>query len=82
MQNQQNESVPILIFPPAVVGYVISEANRLSGVWLLARCADLEGLMYDVTEFHLCLGMLLAIGLVFRLAAVIALFTLHQSKQK
>lgn len=23
-------------------GYVISESNRLTGVWLLARCADLQ----------------------------------------
>ena len=36
------------------------------GVWLLARCADLQGLEYDVRRFGLCLLALFGLGLMFR----------------
>ncbi|KAK9815422.1 hypothetical protein WJX72_003407 [[Myrmecia] bisecta] len=63
-------------------GFIISEANRLTGVWLLARCADLEGLNMDVTRFHLCLVMLVFIGLFFRSLACAGLYLLHRDKRK
>lgn len=37
-----------------------------AGVWLLARCADLQGLEYDVRRFGLCLLALFGLGLLFR----------------
>ena len=49
---------------------VLQEALLLrTGVWLLVRCADLQGLGFDVTDFWFCLGMLFAIGAGFRIAA-------------
>ncbi|KAL4449383.1 hypothetical protein ABPG77_007027 [Micractinium sp. CCAP 211/92] len=63
-------------------GYVISESNKLTGVWLLARCADLQGLEYDVRRFGLCLLALFGLGLLFRVAALLAMFTLHRDKQR
>ena len=61
-------------------GFIISEANRLNGVWLLARCADLKQLNYSVADFHLCLGMLVVIGLIFRALALLGIYTLNRSK--
>ncbi|KAL4448129.1 hypothetical protein ABPG75_005348 [Micractinium tetrahymenae] len=63
-------------------GYVISESNKLTGVWLLARCADLQGLEYDVRRFGLCLLALFGLGLLFRAAALLAMFSLHRDKQR
>lgn len=63
-----------------LAGFIISEANRLNGVWLLARCADLKQLNYSVAEFHLCLGMLVVIGLIFRGLALIGIYTLNRGK--
>jgi ABC-type multidrug transport system ATPase subunit len=50
----------------ALEGFVIAESNRLSGVWLLARCADLLALGYDVRRFTSCLVALTALGVAAR----------------
>lgn len=55
-------------------GYVIAESNKLVGVWLLARCADLENLRYDVRRYGTCLLALFGLGLAFRAAALAAMF--------
>jgi len=59
-------------------GFVIAESNRLTGVWLLARCADLEGLGYDVRRFGECLVALIVLGIVSRVAAFMSL--VHKSQ--
>jgi uncharacterized membrane protein len=52
----------------------------LPGVWLLARCADLEGLGYSVNAFWGCLGVLLGLGAFWRICAAAAMLTLHHNK--
>ena len=54
----------------AMEGFVIAESNQLKGVWLLARCADLKMLGYDVRRFVSCIVCLFAIGIVCRLVAI------------
>lgn len=54
----------------AMEGFVIAESNQLKGVWLLARCADLKMLGYDVRRFLTCVCCLFAIGVVCRLVAI------------
>ena len=44
------------------------------GVWLLARCADLQALDMDVTHFGRCIAMLGVIGIMFRTLAVIVIY--------
>ncbi|KAL6776445.1 hypothetical protein ACKKBG_A21155 [Auxenochlorella protothecoides x Auxenochlorella symbiontica] len=58
----------------ALEGMVVSESNRLTGVWLLARCADLASLRYDVRRFGACLAALGALGLGARAAALGLIF--------
>ena len=53
-----------------------------AGVWLLARCADLAGLQYDVRNFGWCLLALFGLGLLFRAAALLAMLFLHRDKQR
>ena len=62
-------------------GFIVSEANRLNGVWLLARCADLKQLDYSVANFHLCLLMLFVIGLIFRGLALAGVYSLNRNRQ-
>lgn len=57
----------------ALEGMVVSESNKLSGVWLLARCADLAALRYDVRRFWGCILALVGLGLLFRLLALVCL---------
>ena len=65
-----------------VAGFIISEANRLTGVWLLARCADLKGLGYEVTDYHKCLLMLFFIGAMFRCLALSCFYLLNKDKRR
>ena len=51
-----------------------------AGVWLLARCADLQGLGYSIGSFWACVGALAAGGLAARAAAVAAMFGLHRDR--
>lgn len=57
-----------------------SNVSVSAGVWLLVRCADLEGLGYSVTAFWACLGVLLGLGAFWRLCAAVAMLTLHRDK--
>ena len=58
-------------------------ANVLfAGVWLLARCADLEGLGYDVRRFGFCLLALFGLGMIYRVAALAAMLLLNRDKQR
>lgn len=52
----------------------------LAGVWLLARCADLQGLGYSIGSFWACLGALVTGGLAARAAAIVAMYTLHRDR--
>ncbi|KAK9815993.1 hypothetical protein WJX74_001345 [Apatococcus lobatus] len=63
-------------------GFIIAEANRLTGVWLLARCADLQGLDMQVTHFLTCLFSLFSIGLLFRSLACACLYALNRDKRR
>jgi hypothetical protein len=60
--------------------FSIAEANRLTGVWLLQRCADLQMMGFDVTQFWHCIRVLLAIGLGFRLVALLSLYFVNRDK--
>jgi hypothetical protein len=62
--------------------FSIAEANRLSGVWLLQRCADLQAMGFDVTQFWHCIRVLLAIGLGFRLVALVSLYFVNRDKHQ
>eukprot|EP00890_Picochlorum_soloecismus_P005658 jgi/Picsp_1/6093/NSC_03447-R1_white-brown-complex abc transporter family len=63
----------------AMEGFVIAESNQLKGVWLLARCADLKMLGYDVRRFLTCVCCLFAIGIVCRLVAIYQLIRYSRS---
>ncbi len=55
--------------------------TAFAGVWLLARCADLQAMHYDVTMFWTTIRVLGYIGLGFRLLASMSLLLLNRDKQ-
>lgn len=54
----------------AMEGFLIAESNQLKGVWLLARCADLKLLNYDVRNFYIDLVALFLLGVGLRIIAL------------
>lgn len=62
--------------------YVIANAANYRGVWIITRCAVLQGQNYAIDHWMRCLIILVAYGVAARLIAVICLFTSNRSKQK
>lgn len=87
--GQRERPTPAAPAPPpslsrrwGLEGYTIAESGKLTGVWLLARCAELQSLEYDVRRFGACLAALFGLGLLFRALALLAMLTLHRDKQR
>lgn len=52
----------------------------LTGVWLLARCADLKWMQYDINQFWHCIKVLVYIGFGSRITACLGLLVLNRDK--
>ncbi|KAE8679383.1 ABC transporter G family member 28 [Hibiscus syriacus] len=59
----------------ALEAFVISNAERYSGAWLLTRCKSLEGGGYNLHDYPLCLFVLVVNGVIARIVAFIILVT-------
>ncbi|KAL6133419.1 hypothetical protein ACLB2K_065654 [Fragaria x ananassa] len=57
----------------ALEAFVVANAERYSGVWLISRCTTLYKRGYNVNEWMLCLIILLVIGVLSRALAFILL---------
>ncbi|CAA0836511.1 Putative white-brown complex homolog protein 30 [Striga hermonthica] len=57
----------------ALEAFMIANAQRYSGVWLITRCAVLNDLGYDVHRWNYCLLYLIASGVFFRFLAYFCL---------
>ncbi|XP_006655356.1 ABC transporter G family member 28-like [Oryza brachyantha] len=53
----------------ALEGFVIANAQRYSGVWLITRCGSLIKNGYDINDRILCIVVLAANGVLFRCVA-------------
>ncbi|KAF2928638.1 ABC transporter G family member 28 isoform X1 [Oryza sativa Japonica Group] len=53
----------------ALEGFVIANAQRYSGVWLITRCGSLLKSGYDINDRFLCILVLAANGVLFRCVA-------------
>ncbi|XP_028775186.1 putative white-brown complex homolog protein 30 [Neltuma alba] len=63
----------------ALEAFVIANAERYSGVWLITRCSSLMANDYNVNDWTLCLVVLFLFGV---LARVVAFFCLLLSRKK
>lgn len=53
----------------ALEAFVVSNAERFSGVWLITRCGVLDTLGYDIRDWGRCIGYLILAGVVSRAVA-------------
>ncbi|KAJ4747211.1 ABC transporter family protein [Rhynchospora pubera] len=62
----------------ALEAFVIANARRYSGVWLITRCAVLYRSQYDIKNWGLCIAILFLYGLLFRIIAFVCLVLLQK----
>ncbi|CAN6207628.1 unnamed protein product [Urochloa humidicola] len=53
----------------ALEAFVIANAQKYSGVWLITRCGSLLSSGYDINDKYLCIVVLVANGMLFRCVA-------------
>ncbi|KAJ7295013.1 hypothetical protein O6H91_Y217800 [Diphasiastrum complanatum] len=66
----------------ALEAYVVANAERYDGVWLITRCAVLQQSGYRLEDFYFCIALLLAYGAVARIVALLCLMFTHRGRQK
>ncbi|KAG6604411.1 putative white-brown complex-like protein 30, partial [Cucurbita argyrosperma subsp. sororia] len=82
--NQEKDSPVVkylgnLCYPKwALEGFVIANAERYSGVWLITRCTSLMENGYDLHDWHRSLVMLILFGVVSRVAAFFLMITFQK----
>ncbi|CAI0442697.1 unnamed protein product [Linum tenue] len=64
----------------ALEAFVIANAERYDGVWLLTRCGALMNSGYNVHDWLLCIYILLFFGVVCRIVAFFGLVTLGRRR--
>ncbi|KDP44011.1 hypothetical protein JCGZ_05478 [Jatropha curcas] len=62
----------------ALEAFVISNAKRYYGVWLITRCGSLMESGYDLGHWYRCLIFLIAFGLACRILAFMNMITFHK----
>ncbi|KAK9124214.1 hypothetical protein Sjap_013816 [Stephania japonica] len=62
----------------ALEAFVISNAERYSGVWLITRCASLYKSGYNLHDWGLCLSIMILYGVVSRVIAYSCLVIFHK----
>lgn len=62
----------------ALEAFVIANANRYSGVWLITRCGSLLRFGYNVHDWGLCIFVLIIIGVISRIFAFFGMLIVHK----
>ncbi|KAJ1259246.1 hypothetical protein BS78_10G139400 [Paspalum vaginatum] len=57
----------------ALEAFVIANAQKYSGVWLITRCGSLVKSGYDINDRILCIVVLVANGVIFRCVAFVCM---------
>ncbi|XP_076895798.1 ABC transporter G family member 24-like [Bidens hawaiensis] len=73
------KDVSKLCYPKwALEAFVIANANRYSGVWLITRCGALLRFGYNVHDWGLCIFVLVLIGVAGRISAFFGMLIVHK----
>ncbi|XP_059628328.1 ABC transporter G family member 28-like [Cornus florida] len=62
----------------ALEAFVIANAERYYGVWLITRCGSLLKTGYNLDDWSLCLSILILIGIVCRAIAFLGMVTFQR----
>lgn len=63
----------------ALEAFVLANANKYSGVWLITRCGSLMKNGYDISDWWLSIVILALYGLLFRCIAFFCMVTFQKS---
>lgn len=66
----------------ALEAYVIANAKKYSGVWLITRCTTLYGAGYDLNHWSLCLSILFLMGFIARFVSLLCLMLCNRKRQQ
>ncbi|KAK2418196.1 putative white-brown complex protein [Trifolium repens] len=82
-QNRDTAFMKILVqlcYPKwALEAFIIANAERYTGVWLITRCSSLMNSGYDVNQWHISLLVLILNGIIAR---IVAFFGLVMSQKR
>ncbi|KAG7638776.1 putative white-brown complex protein 30 [Arabidopsis thaliana] len=82
--NQDKESMVLkylgsFCYPKwTLEAFVLSNAQRYSGVWVVTRCSSLSQNGYDLSDWILCLIVLVLMGLICRFIAYFCMVTFQK----
>lgn len=62
--------------------YVIANARKYSGVWLITRCVTLYGAGYDLNHWALCLAILFIMGFLARCISMLCVMLCNRKRQQ
>ncbi|ESQ30078.1 hypothetical protein EUTSA_v10011194mg [Eutrema salsugineum] len=81
-QPKNSEAMKIiadLCYPKwALEAFVIGNAERYYGVWMITRCGSLMKSGYDINKWNLCIMILILIGVVTRNIAYVGMIILQK----
>ncbi|RID56695.1 hypothetical protein BRARA_F00123, partial [Brassica rapa] len=81
-QPKDSEAMKIiadLCYPKwALQAFVIGNAQKYYGVWMITRCGSLMKSGYDINEWNLCIMILILIGGVTRMIAFVGMIILQK----
>ncbi|KAL2634364.1 hypothetical protein R1flu_005843 [Riccia fluitans] len=66
----------------ALEAYVISNAEKYTGVWLITRCGVMANKGYRIGDKYYCLAVLFVYGVAARIVALACLFLCNRKRQK
>ncbi|KAF3955680.1 hypothetical protein CMV_019123 [Castanea mollissima] len=62
----------------ALEAFIIANAERYNGVWLITRCGFLLKNGYDLRDWNLCIFILILIGIISRVIAFLSMVTFQR----
>ncbi|KAA3481630.1 ABC transporter G family member 28 [Gossypium australe] len=77
--NEVLKKISNLCYPKwALEAFVIANAEKYYGVWLITRCGALMKSDYNLQEWTLCIGILILTGIISRLIAFFGMITFRK----
>lgn len=81
-QNSGNKVIKIvseLFYPKwALEAFVIANAEKYYGVWIITRCAALRKSDYDLHDWYLCVAILILTGIASRIVAFLGMLAFQR----
>ncbi|XP_052200261.1 ABC transporter G family member 24-like [Diospyros lotus] len=78
-ENKFLKNLENLCYPKwALEAFVMANAERYTGVWLITRCGALMEMNYNLNDWALCVSFLIAVGVISRVIAFVGMVTFQK----